>query len=308
MRRTNPSSIILLALLCVLTSILLSAGVSAQAEDPEARTSIILADIDSDPIEKIEELQPFVDFLAAGLKEFGIEYGEVRIAPDMETMIDWLAAGEVDIVFDNAYPALVMINEANAVPVLRAWKDGLPVYHSVFFANDDSGLESLEDLQGHIVAFNEELSTTGYMLPKAHLLELGLNPVEKARLTSRVADEQIGYYFSGDDEITIQLVISGRVIAGVIDSGDFDELSETTSERMVVLGETDDIVRSIMIVRADMDPELLEAITDILIVMHEDDEALEILDTIGIDEFELFPEGVETAIDALQDMFDLVQH
>lgn len=307
MKSTHLSRMILLAFVFALISVPLSTVVNAQADNAEASTSIILADIDEDPVKTIGKYQPLADYLAEHLADYGIETGEVMVAPDMETMIDWLATGQVDLLFDSPYPAMVMVSESGAVPVLRRWKDGVAEYHSVFFAMEDSGLESLEDLQGRMVGFDAPQSTSGYMLPMAHLIEMGLNPVEKARLTSSVADDEIGYLFSEDDETTIQWVISGRVIAGVVDSAEYDQIPEDTREHMVVLGETVDAPRNLMIARPGMDPDLLAAITDVLIAIHEDEDALEILDGLDTTQFDLFPEGAQAALDELQTMFDLVQ-
>ena len=308
MKRTNVSWMICLALLCVLVTIPLSAPVIAQGDNPDPRTTIILSDIDENPVKTINEFQPLADYLAERLTEYDIEGGEVMVAPDMETMIGWLAAGQVDILFDSPYPAMMMVHEAGAVPVLRRWKDGVAEYHGVFFAMASSGLESLEDLQGHIVAFDAPQSTSGYMLPKAHLLEMGLNPVEKTSVTSPVKADEIGYVFTAsDDTATIQWVISGRVSAGVVDSELFARIPEESRQQMVVLAETVDVPRHLMIVRPDMDPALLDAITDILVTMHEDENAQEILDELDTARFDFFPEGAEAALDELQDMFDLVE-
>jgi phosphonate transport system substrate-binding protein len=306
MNRKKLSQRIVFVLFWVVVSTYFSAASSAQGNDSELRTSIILADIDDNPVKVIGVLQPLADYLAARLEPFGIESGEVMVAPDMETMIDWLADGTADILFDSPYPAMTMVNEAGAVPVLRRWKDGVAEYHSVFIAMAESGLQSLEDLQGQIVAFDAPQSTSGYMLPKAHLLELGLNPIERPRLTSRVDDNEIGYVFSEDDETTIQWIISGRVIAGVIDSEAFAQIPEESRQHMIVLGETVNVPRHLMLVRPGMEPTLVEAISDILIYMDEDESALEILDTLKTTRFDHFPGGAQAALDELQDMFDLV--
>jgi len=298
---------ILLALPCVVISVSLWTTVSAQDANPAPRTSIILGDIDDNPVKIIGELQPLADYLAAGLEELGIETGEVMVAPDMETMIDWLETGEVDILFDSPYPAMVMVIESGSVPVLRRWKDGVAEYHTVFFAMEDSGLETLEDLEGQMIAFEVPESTSGFMLPTAHLLEMGLNPVNKVRVTSPVRNDEIGYVFSSETETTIQWVISNRVIAGAVDNEAFARIPEETRQHMVILGETVNVPRHLMIVRPDMDPALVEAITEILIVMHEDEDAQEILDSVNTTRFDLFPEGAETVLNDLQDMLELVQ-
>jgi phosphonate transport system substrate-binding protein len=282
--------------------------VGAQEAAPEARASLILGDIDENPVKAVKKLQPLADYLAAQLAEQGIESGEVMIAPDMETMIDWLASGQVDILFDSPYPSMVVINEANAQPVLRRWKDGVSVYHSVFFTLADSGLETIEDLQGQIIALDAPQSTSGFMLPKSHLLELGLKVDEKTRPTSRVKADEIGYVFSTDDETTIQWVISGKVAAGVVDNETFvNKIPEETRNQMVILGETVEVPRQLMVVRPDMDAGLLEALTTILVAMDETEAALPVLEQFDTTQFDFFPEGPEAALENLQAMFDLAQ-
>lgn len=301
-------------LIIILVAILLVAAiyvpqqtiVGAQDSQSPVRNSIVLGDIDENPVKTIKKLQPLADYLAVHLRDYGIETGEVVVAPDMETMIEWLIAGEVDILFDSPYPSMVMAHESGAVPVLRRWKDGVAEYHSVFFTLDDSGLETLEDLQGHIMAFDAPQSTSGYMLPKWYLLQQGLDPVEKAKLSSRVAADEIGYVFSEDDETTIQWIISGRVIAGVVDSEEFASVPEETREHFVVLAETDNVPRHLMMVRPGIDEALLEAITTTLVAMDEDEAAQSILEGLNTSQFDWFPEGADAALAELQAMFDLV--
>jgi len=127
----------------------------------------------------------------------------VKIAPNMDTMIDWLSKGEVDLYFDGSYPSLMVSDASGAKPSLRRWKGGSEEYHSVFFVRADSGLTSLEDLQGQLLACEESFSPSGYMLPIAHLLHAGLTPEEKPELDSMVAPEEVGNIFSGDDLNTL---------------------------------------------------------------------------------------------------------
>ena len=64
----------------------------------------MLGDIADDPAKKIATSTPLADYLAANLGELGITEGRVKIAPDMETMAQWLEAGEVDLCFEASTP------------------------------------------------------------------------------------------------------------------------------------------------------------------------------------------------------------
>ncbi|HFE65686.1 MAG TPA: phosphate ABC transporter substrate-binding protein, partial [Chloroflexi bacterium] len=84
-----------------------------QAAQPEGR-KLVIGDISDEVAETINGTQPLADYLATQLSEFGITGAEVKIAPDMDTMIQWVNNGEVDIYFDSPYPALVIRDATGA--------------------------------------------------------------------------------------------------------------------------------------------------------------------------------------------------
>ncbi|MBC7812015.1 MAG: phosphate/phosphite/phosphonate ABC transporter substrate-binding protein, partial [Burkholderiales bacterium] len=255
----------------------------------------------------IRRFQPLADYLAANLGEFGITTGEVRVAPDFETAVSWLRDGEIDLYFDSLYPAMIMQDQAGAQPILRRWKDGVSEYHSVFFVLENSDIDSLEDLQGNIVVFDEPFSTSGYMVPFVHLIEAGLNPEEVDSISATVEDDAIGYVFSGDDDNIIQWVISGRAAAGVSDSESYASIPEETRDQIVILAETEPIPRHVGLVRPGMDSALIEAITATLLAMSENPDAQSVLEQFETSQFDEFPEGLSVALDNMRAMYAMVQ-
>ncbi|MDQ7034628.1 MAG: phosphate/phosphite/phosphonate ABC transporter substrate-binding protein [Anaerolineae bacterium] len=252
---------------------------------------IVLGDIDQDdPISKIEEFQPIIDYLADGLGEFGIGGGEVRIASDMETMIGFVNDGLVDIYYDSLFPAMIVANGTDATPLLRGWRGGEPIYHSVFFALADSGITTLEDLNGKIVAYDDVGSTSGYMIPAAYLISNGLNPVEKTSAEVAVADDEVGYVFSNDDENTIEWVLSGRVDAGVVDNLTFlKDIPEETMNSLVIIAETESVPRRVIMVSPNIEPELRDAIMQLLTDLDETEEGQALLTILKTTQFDEFP-------------------
>lgn len=245
---------------------------------PSQTKAIVVGDISDEPIEIIAKAQPFADYLATKLEKFEIDRGEVKIAPDMETMARWLKSGEVDLYMDSPYPALIVSQQSDAKPILRRWKDGIAQYHTVIFARSDRGLQSLDDLKGQTIAFEEKFSTSAYLLPLGYLRRAGYQAVEIKQADATFPADQIGYIFTGDDDNNIQWVISGKVAAGVIDSAHFDLIPESTRSQLTILAETETVPRHLVLMTPQMEPQRQEAIAEILVKMDENPEGLSILE------------------------------
>jgi phosphonate transport system substrate-binding protein len=273
---------------------------------PDPGGAITLGDVNNDPSGAVLQFQPLADYLASGLGEFGISVGQVRIAPDFETMSNWLSTGEVDLYFDSVYPALQIMNTIEAQPLLRRWRRGVAEYNTVFFALRSSGLETLADLETRVIALEGNQSTSGYLLPLGYLIENGFTPLETSETTTEVGSGEVGYVFSGEDENTIQWVISGRVIAGAVDNINFSDIPQETREQLVVLGETLYVPRQVALARPGMDPELQQAVIDLLLAADESDIGRQALEAFRTTQFDAFPDGVDAAFRDIRRMYDLV--
>lgn len=300
--------ILLLLLLLVLASCNDDKENDTPTTTPETAAGVIVVgEISDDPEEAVGYTQPFADYLAAQLADNGIGRGEVKVAPDPETMAEWMKTGEVDIYFDSLYPVMSVSEQSGATPFIRRWFDGVGEYHSVFFVLSNSALDSLDDLKGQTVAFDNQFSTSGYMVPAAHLLQAGYTLSEKPDTTATVGANEIGYVFSKDDENTLQWVVSGRVAAGVVDNESLKELPQETLDQIKILDETNPIPRQVGLVRPNMDAALFEAIKTILLTMDESEEGRATLETLLTSQYDEFPEGIEAAIAEMQTLYQLVQ-
>lgn len=308
MRHMKVQFFILLSLIAVLSACNVAQTVIPEATLVEEGDTLVVGDISDEPAETIKGTQPLADYLAAHLTDYGITQGEVKIAPDLDTMIQWMKDGEVDLYFDSPYPALVISQESGATPILRRLKYGVDEYHSVFISKADSEYNELADLTGEMVAFEEAFSTSSYMLPLAYLIEHDMNPVQKNSPETAVSPDEVGYVFSTADNTTIQWIISGIVPVGVIDNVTFGRLPEETQAELKILAETENVPRQLVLIGTDISAELTKAITTELLTMDENEEGQKALEIFLTTEFNEFPEGAEKALERMGELYTLVKN
>lgn len=299
-------------LLTAITLISILSPLGGCQQKPNANVAatgvIALGDISLEAKEyRSKRFQPIADYLATKLNKVGIGKGEVKIAPDKETMAQWMASGEVDLYFDSLYPAMFVIEKSGSQALLRRWKDGVAEYNSLFIARNDSNLNSLRDLGGKIIALDEPSSTSGYMLPVSHLLKASIEPVEIKELNQAVPANQVGYIFAGKDANLIKWVLEGKVAAGVIDNESFRELSAENRAQLFVLDKTAAFPRQVLVVRPGMEPAKLEAIKTILMDMDENKQGRALLaDFQETAQFDDFPQGAKEELAKMRESYDLV--
>jgi phosphonate transport system substrate-binding protein len=275
--------------------------------EPVEIHAIVLGDISDDPAEVIEGTQPLADYLASQLSDYGITEGQVRIASSTDEMAKLLADGEVDLYFDSPYPATLISDQAGAKVILRRWRFGVEEYQSVIFASVASGIEAINDLPGHMVAMDAPYSTSGFLLPSVHLLENGLTLTGKKNYGDPVANDEVGFVFSYDDENTLQWVLSGLTDAGVTDDYNFDvAFPDDAKAQLVELARTEYIPRQVVVMRSGLDDDLVQAIVQVLTSMHETEAGAAALEPFQTSKFDEFPEGIEAAAKRMRAMMELI--
>lgn len=269
---------------------------------------IVFGDISDDPVEVINGAQPIADYLAAQLADHGITHGEVRVATTTEEMIELLRNGEVDLYFDSTYPATLISDASGAQIILRRWRFGVEEYHSVIFAHKDSGITSIEDLPGHMIAMDAPYSTSGFLLPAVYLTEQGLTLVGKGSADENVASDEVGFAFAYDDENILQWVLTGLAPVGVTDDFHFDtDFPADATANLVELARTESTPRQVVVARSGLTPELLQAIVQILTTMDESPEGQAALENFQTTQFDAFPQGIEEATNRMREMMEIAK-
>ncbi len=303
---TTLATIIILLVACTSTS----ADPVAKSEVPPSvgpEKTLVWGKADLEPTDAFGKWQPIVDYLVADLADAGIEAGEVKISQDTETMMQWMSSGEVDLVIDSFYPAMIVAEGSGAKP-LAIRNKGKAAKHAVFFTRADTRLNSLDQLQGKTIALSEPDSTSGFMLPVAHMIQEGFTLTEKESIETPVSQQEVGYLFAGDDDVAVQWVLNGRVEAAAVDNGTFKDWAESNPGQLVVLAETDSMIRDTMVLVGEhVDPALREAIQSSLLGMQDNAEGQAILKRNKAVNFIAVSEEVDLAWARTRELFHLIQ-
>ncbi|MEM9476857.1 MAG: phosphonate ABC transporter substrate-binding protein [Pseudomonadota bacterium] len=130
---------------------------------------------------------------------------------DYNGVIQGLLGGTIDMAWLGAssYAATYLEDPEAVEPVLvKVNMDGSIGYHSIGFARTESGIASLEDMQGKVFGFGDPNSTSGYLIPSIEIPEATGSTMESGDYFGEVT-------FTGGHEQTIVAVFNGDIDAGV---------------------------------------------------------------------------------------------
>jgi phosphonate transport system substrate-binding protein len=247
---------------------------------------LVFGRVYDDPVRSIKDRQEFVDYMAKKLAPLGITGGRILVVAKMHLLAQALRDGKVDLFHDSVVPTMALSRWSGSVPILRQWKYGEADYSGIVVVKKDSGINTLADLKGKVIGFDEPHSTSASVLPRMLLEEQKLKLVEiKSPGTTR--PDVVGYVY-GEDGSAANRLITGRVDAAASIDRDIERLRPEVRENLRIIGRTISVPRQIISVRKDLDPKIVKALKEVLLSMDKDPEGLAALkkqqNTAKIDE------------------------
>ncbi|WP_067725122.1 phosphate/phosphite/phosphonate ABC transporter substrate-binding protein [Oceanobacillus damuensis] len=215
------------------------------------------------PLEDQQELtnryEPFAEYLEEVL-DIPVEiYPATNYAATVEAMRN----GHTDLGYFGPFAYIHAESRANA----EAFAGGItepdeePTYESYFITLEDSGIESIEDLEGASFLWADPTSASGHLFPKAHLVnELGIEVDKVDDMFGEVA-------FSGNHEASMLSVLNGNVSAAAVYDVTYNMILRENADHpnidnLVIIEKTDPIPLPPFTVRGDLPEDLKETIKD----------------------------------------------
>lgn len=247
--------------------------VSIQSQTPaEYDEIIIVGTINRDAVKMTKRYQPFIDYVAEKLSDEDTTYkGIVQISSSEQDMINLVKNQKMDIYFDSPLIGMKIANETDMNPLLLSWKEGHKEYHTVFIVPLESDV-TFDNLKNKTVIFEDEESTSGYLLPLSHLQNSGY-------IIDHESSESLLFDFSLDDENTPIWILEGRGDIGATSNLDFENTPLNIKEKLKVIESTKSIPRQIIFLGNHI--EYQDELKKILLEMNDDIEALKILEKIS---------------------------
>jgi phosphonate transport system substrate-binding protein len=201
-------------------------------------------------------------------------YFNVRVTTDYTGAVEAMCAdpAEAHMGSLNTFSYILANERCDVEAELVAVRFGSPTYNGQIIVNIDSGIQSLEDLEGATFCRPDPLSTSGWIIPMLTMRANGINP-----------DEDLGEVVdAGSHDAVVASVYSGECDAGAtyVDArGSIEGDNPDVMEIVQVIATTEEIPNDGVQFIPEMDEELQNTIVEGLLAISETEEGQEALDT-----------------------------
>ena len=131
---------------------------------------------------------------------------------DYGSTVEAMRGAQADLAFVDPLAFMMAHEQIGAKPLLlEVYSSGNPSYHSCIWVRKDSGIRTITELKGKVIAFADQIDMSGHLLPRDIFVQKGLLGGD-----SLTGEFFSNVYFAGGDEQAIRAVLNKFVdVAGV---------------------------------------------------------------------------------------------
>lgn len=224
---------------------------------------------------------------------------ELVIPRGLEDAVQQISDGNMDVLYINAYAFHLLKQRQHARALVQMMNlAGSTTSQGRFVVRKESGLESIEDLNGKSMALISPLGAGAYLAPRAYLREHDLD-IERDLSVTYTRDLVKATYMVMLEEVEVAVMcgVNYRILSDKLDTGD-----------LRILDSTHPFPEAVIAARSGLDPELSERVQAVLLSMDKNPagrKALEPLHDLKIQRFvEYDPQSGKT-IETMMQQADL---
>jgi methyl-accepting chemotaxis protein len=192
------------------------------------------------------KLLPLISYLG---REAGRRF-ELRVAKDFRAAVDDLKNGITQLCIMTSIIYVEASREKELKILAGVLRKGKPSHSSAIITGPGSGIGSLSDLRGRSFAFVDKYSASGYLVPRAMLLEEGIG-----------LDALSSYNFLGYHDDVIEAVLKGEFSAG----GVLESSAVKFQQRGVRILKSSPDIPEFNVCAGDLDAEVMAAVKSALL-------------------------------------------
>jgi phosphonate transport system substrate-binding protein len=248
--------------LLVLAAILVTPSLAAPQAQGDLPRTLRVGLIPNQAPDRIRpQYQPFGDYLTARL---GMPV-EMFVATDYAGVVEAMASDRLDMAYFGGVTYVQAEQRANVYPIVTEVdrETDTTFYYSAIIVPADSPVQTVADLRGRRFAFGDIASTSGSLYPRIMLDRVGIGNFTDPRT----------FVYTGGHDATVLAVqnhtvdgggVERRIMNRLFESGQADPGSIRIVEQELVQGYP-------WVVRAALDPALVERITGAFLDMQDPD-------------------------------------
>ncbi|MEM1168713.1 MAG: phosphate/phosphite/phosphonate ABC transporter substrate-binding protein [Cyanobacteria bacterium P01_H01_bin.35] len=173
---------------------------------------------------------------------------ELFVTTDYSSMIEAASKGRLDLAYFGPLSYVLAKTKSNIEPFAAIEKNGETTYQAIVIGNAELGIDSYEKIEGKIMAYGDQASTSSHLIPKSMLMEKGLK-----------AGENYEEVFAGAHDAVAIAVANGNAQAGGLSKPIFTALIEKGTidkNKVIVIAESKPFPQYPWTMRSDLEPEL----------------------------------------------------
>jgi phosphonate transport system substrate-binding protein len=182
--------------------------------------TIVIGAVSADPKSRYPKIEAMARYLAERLEDVGIHHSFAIVAKNNAEFASLLHEGAVDVFSESIFSGIYFAETVGAEFLLREWKKGSSEYQTVFFTRSGSNIDSIGDLRGRKIAFQDRGSTSAFLLPLAILKQHGLKVNGLSGPMSIGPPDSVSYVFAIEEMNIAAWVTRGLADAGAFSSQD----------------------------------------------------------------------------------------